>query len=262
MRNTAQRSRGPPDAAKPTFQLQQNPRRRSTAILGFGLLFDSPCVSCDNIHPALLSRPEHKVFPPDFIVTLRGLVGIHQSIYPVTPPQGIYFEALVEEAFRRIKKPVAVIQAGGRNQPRHDLLVDDRRISLKTETGLGTKADQITITKLCTTEREPWEANVLVQRAMDHLGRYDIILMFRSVWEAKAVRYQLVEISVETLRWIDKVVLETVGKRIGRQSLAADVIRDEKRVFRVHFDASDGKCSIRNLRIEHCILLEEWSVRV
>jgi len=206
-------------------------------------------------------RPEHKTFPADFLVTLRGLVGVHQSIYPVTPPQGIYFEALVEEAFRRIKKPIAVIEAGGRNQPRHDLLVDDRRISLKTETGLNTKLSQITITKLCTTEQEPWEAGVLIRRVMDHLGRYDIILMFRAVWEGEAVRYQLVEIPVETLKQIDKVVLEKVGRRKGRQSLGADVIRYGERVFRVHFDASDGKCSIRNLGIQHCILLEEWDVR-
>lgn len=202
------------------------------------------------------------VFPPDFLVTLRGLVGIHQSLYPTRPPQGIYFEALVEQAFRRIKKPVAVIEAGGRNQPRHDLLVDDRRISLKTETGIGTDPRQITITKLCTTEREPWEADVLIRRAMEHLARYDIILMFRAVWNKTAVHYQIVDIPVETLRKIDKVVLGTVGRRAGRQSLAADVIREGERVFRVHFDASDGKCSIRNLGIQHCIVLEEWDVRL
>lgn len=187
-------------------------------------------------------------------------MGVHQSIYRTTPPQGIYFEALVEEAFRRIKKPVAVIEAGGRNQPRHDLLVDNQKISLKTETGIGTHAGHITITKLCTTEREPWKAHVLIQRVMDHLARYDIILMFRALWKLKAIQYQLVEIPLETLRLIDKVTLHTVGKRKGRRSLGADVIRDGERVFRVHFDASDGKCSIRNLGIQHCVVLEEWEV--
>jgi hypothetical protein len=201
------------------------------------------------------------VFPSDFIVTLRGLVGVHQSIYPVTPPQGIYFEALVEEAFRRIKKPVAVIQAGGRNQPRHDLLVEDIRISLKTETGLGTDPKHITITKLCTTEREPWKPEVLIRRAMEHLARYDVILMFRAVWQADAIRFQLVDIPVDTLRLIEDVSVQKVGKRSGRQSLAADVIRSKERIFRLHFDASDGKCSIRNLGIQHCVMLEEWDVR-
>jgi hypothetical protein len=202
-----------------------------------------------------------RIFTPDFIVTLRGLIGIHQSIYPQTPPQGIYFEALVEEAFRRIKKPVTIIEAGGRNQPRHDLLVEKTRISLKTETGDSTKPERITITKLCTTEREPWEAGVLVGRVMEHLARYDVVLMFRAVWEAEVIHYQLVEIPVEKLRLIGGVSLEPVGRRRGRQSLGADVVEQGEKIFRVHFDASDGKCSVRGLGMGHCVLLEAWDVR-
>lgn len=162
--------------------------------------------------------PNHHrhVFTADFIVTHRGLIGIHQSIYPETPPQGIYFEALVEEAFKRIRKPVTVIEPGGRNQPRHDLLVENVRISLKTETGDSTKLDQITITKLCTTEREPWEACVLVGRVMEHLSRYDVILMFRALWSIQAIQYQLVEIPVEKLRLIAAANVEPVGHRTGR----------------------------------------------
>jgi len=116
-----------------------------------------------------VSEIENAVFPPEFIVTLRGLVGFHQTLYRTTPPQGIYFESLVEEAYRRIKKPVSVIEAGGANQPRHDLLVDNHKLSLKTETGAGTKANLITITKLCTTEKEPWEPSDLIQRVMAQL---------------------------------------------------------------------------------------------
>jgi Type II site-specific deoxyribonuclease len=201
------------------------------------------------------------IFTPDFIVTLRGLIGVHQSIYPKTPPQGIYFEALVEEAFRRIKKPVTVIEPGGRNQPRHDLLVEDARISLKTETGDSTRLEQITITKLCTTEREPWESSVLLERVMEHLSRYDVIFMFRAVWKPQDIHYQLVEIPVERLRMIAEAKLEPVGHRVGRQSLGADVKDQGQKIFRVHFDASDGKCSIRGLSIGQCVVLEEWDVR-
>jgi len=208
-----------------------------------------------------MSSTHRRIFTPDFIVTLRGLIGVHQSIYPRTPPQGIYFEALVEEAFRRIKKPVTIIEAGGKNQPRHDLLVEKTRISLKTETGDNTKPERITITKLCTTEREPWEAGVLVGRVMEHLARYDLVLMFRAVWEPDVIRYQLVEVPVEKLRLIGKVTLEPVGHREGRQSLGADVMERGEKIFRVHFDASDGKCSVRGLGVEHCVLLEAWDVR-
>ena len=208
-----------------------------------------------------MTTKEHKLFPPDFRVTLRGLVGVHQSIYPLIPPQGIYFESLVEEAFRRIKKPFDIVKAGGRNQPRHDLLVENTRISIKTETGNNTKPKQITITKLCTTEREPWEPKVLIGRVMEHLSRYDVILMFRAVWTPKAIQYQLVEIPVEILKRIGDITLEPVGSRRGRRSLGTDVLWDGEKVFRVHFDASDGKCSVRGLDLQYCEILEEWDVR-
>jgi hypothetical protein len=45
----------------------------------------------------------------------------------------------VEKAFKIAKKPFTPIQPTGRNQATHDLLVEDKRIPLKTETGAGTE---------------------------------------------------------------------------------------------------------------------------
>jgi Type II site-specific deoxyribonuclease len=198
------------------------------------------------------------MFGPGFLEFLKTYVDVHHSIYPTVPPQGIYFEALVEKTFRAINKPLTVIKAGGVNQPRYDILFEGHRISLKTETGLGTKRDLINVTKLCTTEREPWDAGTLKARAIEHLGRYDIILMLRAVWEPATMRYQLVEIPVSLLRLLGDCEPTPVGRRPGRRSLGADVVRGGKVVFRVHFDGSDGKCQIRNLRVEDCKLLLEW----
>ncbi|MBI3697865.1 MAG: hypothetical protein HY238_23915 [Acidobacteria bacterium] len=192
------------------------------------------------------------VFQPDFLIAIRALVNVHHSLYPRVPPQGIYFEALVEQAFRWIKKPFTVIKGTGRNQPSHDLLVEDKKISLKTETGVGTGSKLISITKLCTTEREPWTPEVLIQRALEHLGRYDIILMLRAVWKPPLIHYQLLEIPVENLKLIHRAELHLVGKRKGRQSLGADVLGDGEVIFHVHFDGSDGKCQIRNLPVGNC----------
>ena len=90
-------------------------------------------------------------------------------------------------------------------------------------------------------------------------GRYEIILMFRALWETGQIRYQLVDIPVYVLRQIDTVILEAAGKG---QSLGADVMHEGERIFHIHFDASDRKCSIRNLGIQHCVILEEWDVEV
>jgi Type II site-specific deoxyribonuclease len=198
------------------------------------------------------------LFSPDFLLALKAFVDVHHSIYPKVPPQGIYFEALVERAFQAIKKPITFIQAGGANQPRHDLQVDSTRISLKTETGLGTKRELIAITKLCTTEREPWDADTLKRRVVEHLSRYHTILMLRAIWEPETMRYQLVEIPVEMLRLIEGCKPAPVGRRKGRQSLGAPVYREGNVAFRVHFDGSDGKCQVRGLRVADCTLLLEW----
>lgn len=201
-------------------------------------------------------------FPADFLIAIRALVNVHHSIYPRVPPQGVYFEALVEEAFRRIKKPFALIEATARNQPRHDLLVEGTRISLKTETGIGTDPERIAITKLCTTEREPWAPAVLIERVLEHLGRYDVILMLRAVWEPPLIHYQLLEIPIETLRLIRTAEVRPVGRRRGRGSLGADVWRGETKLFHVHFDGSDGKCQIRDLRVQDCIMLQAWDLEI
>jgi len=198
------------------------------------------------------------VFDIAFLTFLKTFVDVHHSIYPTVPPQGIYFEALVERTFRAIHKPLTVITSGGVNQPRYDVQIEGHRISLKTETGLGTKLDLINITKLCTAEREPWDAETLKARAIEHLARYDVILMLRAVWSADLVRYQLVDIPVALLRLLANSEPAPVGRRTGRRSLGADVLHEDRVAFHVHFDGSDGKCQIRGLRLEYCKLLLEW----
>jgi restriction endonuclease SmaI-like protein len=197
------------------------------------------------------------IFDRGFLLALRSLIAVHHSIYPEIPPQGIYFESLVEKALRDINKPFTVIP-GARNQPTHDLLVGGVRLSIKTETGKGTRPNFITITKLSTMEREPWDRESLVSRMVTHLSGYDVILLLRAIWTLPLLHYQLVEVPVSLLKLMATAEFEKAGRRAGRQSLGADVCKKDAVAFHVHFDASDGKCSIRNLRLELCATLLEW----
>ena len=202
------------------------------------------------------------IFEDGFLLAIKTLVNVHHSIYPRIPPQGIYFENLVAQAFNRTRKPYTIIQGSTPNLAGHDLLVEDKKISLKTETGVGTKLEKISITKLCTTERQPWDAPTLIGRVLKHLSRYDLILMLRAVWRLPLVRYQLLEIPIDSLRLIGTSNVVAVGQREGRQSLGADVILDGEVLFHVHFDGSDGKCSVRGLRVSNCVLLQEWDIKI
>ncbi len=201
------------------------------------------------------------IFTPRFLEGLQKLVDHHHFIYPKIPPQGIYFEALVERAFKQVRQPATWVKPTTRNAPRDDLLVGNVRLSLKTETGSGTNPDFIQITKLLTTEKKPWTAESLIDRALQHLSRYDCILMLRAIWELPVIHYQVVDIPISLLRLIKGAQLMPVGKLTDRQSLGADVYQQGRKIFHVHFDGSDGKCQIRGLAIADCQLLFAWDIQ-
>ncbi len=199
------------------------------------------------------------LFTPDFQQNLKSLIGAHHSLYPELPPQGIFFESLVRRAFTASGWKDVEVVASTPNSPQHDLLVGKVRISLKTETGSGTDPGLISITKLCTTEREPWDSATLIRHALDHLSRYDHILMLRAIRRKQGViQYQLLEVPIPLLALMKNMTAEPVGRRSGRRSLGADVYDEGERVFHVHFDGADGKCQIRRLLLSRCRMLLGW----
>ena len=204
----------------------------------------------------------HILFSHEFLITLRSLVGVHHSIYPRIPPHGIYFECLVEQAFKQVRIPFTRVEPSTPNSPKHDLIVGEDRISLKTETGKGTRRDSISITKLCTTEREPWDAETLVENALSHLSRYEHMLMLRAVWDDPVIHYHLVDVPIVLLRRISETEIQRVGRRKGRRSMAGDVFDDSGKVFHVHFDGADGKCQIQRLQLRCCNVLLEWDLQL
>lgn len=200
-----------------------------------------------------------EVFDEEFSSMVRALITAHHRIYPALPPQGIFFEALISQAYHELGWQPELVTASAPNNPGHDLLVLDQRISVKTETGRNTRSDLIHLTKLCTTEREPWEPRTLVDRVLSHLSRYDRLLMLRAIWPGDQIRYQLLEIPIPLLRTMDSANIQPVGRRPRRQSLGGDVQDAAGIAFHVHFDGSDGKCQIRNLPVARCRMLSEWA---
>ena len=202
---------------------------------------------------------EHPLFTARFVEALRALVERHHSIYPRIPPQGIFFESLVERAFLAVGWPRNQVIPTAPNSPSHDLTVGATKISVKSETGLGTKPTRISITKLCTTETGEWTSEALIRHALNHLARYDYILMLRAMLSpGVAYHYQLLDVPLDLLRRIDGLTAQPVGTRPGRRSLGMDVPGDGGVSFHVHFDGADGKCQIQRLQVERCRMLLEW----
>lgn len=199
------------------------------------------------------------IFSAHFLDALQSLIKQHHLVYPRIPPQGIFFESLVERSFKNTSVPFERIEPTARNAPKHDLVVGKSRLSIKSETGLGTRRDSIHITKLCTTEKDPWEARALTRHVLDHLSRYDLMLSLRAVWNDPVIEYQLVDIPIKLLKKIGGAGLVEVGKARARRSLAAEIVDGAGgSLFRVYFDGTDGKCQIQRLRVDACEILMSW----
>ncbi len=80
---------------------------------------------------------EHPLFTARFVEALRSLVERHHSIYPRIPPQGIFFESLVERAFLAVGWPRNQVIPTAPNSPSHDLTVGATKISVKRRDGVG-----------------------------------------------------------------------------------------------------------------------------
>lgn len=207
--------------------------------------------------------PSAVLFSQDFIAKLREWIATHHTVYPHLPPQGIYFESLVERAFLHTGWPRDQVILTHPNSPRADITVGETRLSLKTETGNVTRRRLISITKLCTTETGEWTSQALIRHALNHLSRYEGVLMLRAIWEREnVIDYQLVEIPLDLLRKMQGSTALPVGRRKGRRSLGFDVTEGNDILFHIHFDGADGKCQLRNLRVDRCVMLGEWEQAV
>ena len=192
------------------------------------------------------------LFSAKFIERLRYWIGAHHALYPRVPPQGIYFESLVERSFLEADWPRAQVVLENPNSPKADIKVGNTRLSLKTETGRITRRGSISITKLCTTETGDWASTALIEHAISHLSRCRN-LMLRAVWGTSDIDYQLVDIPVTLLQKMRAGEALPVGKRPNRQSLGFDVVEGNEVLFHVHFDAYgtwplSRKCSSRQPR--------------
>jgi hypothetical protein len=82
--------------------------------------------------------------------------------------------------------------------------------------------------------------------------------MLRALWDTEHIDYQLVDVPISLLRKMRECEAIPVGKRRGRQSLGFDVSENGETLFHVHFDGADGKCQVRNLLVDRCVMLAEW----
>ena len=198
---------------------------------------------------------EHPLFTTRFVGAIHTLVERHHSIYPRIPPQGIFFESLVERAFLAVGWPRNQVIPTAPNSPSHDLTVGAAKIAVKTGNRAGHEADSYQHHEAL------YDRNRRMGLGSAYPPRVEPFGTVRPHSDAPPCyryHYQLLEIPLDLLRRIDGLTAQKVGTREGRRSLGMDVLGEGGVLFHVHFDGADGKCQIQRLRVENCRMLLEW----
>ncbi len=151
--------------------------------------------------------------------------------------------------------------------PGADVIVDGEAFSLKTEGSKDIREKKITISKLmearwireCKTSRD--FALETTTRVVDHLNRYERILILRSFdLSENFVRYDLAEIPLSLLLRIGKLTANDFTPRTKSGGSSAPVKHNGMQAFTLRLDGSVEKVTISNLRIDLCIKHGSWTI--
>lgn len=175
------------------------------------------------------------------------------------------FEYIFRDALRYAGKTAEITFSNV--HPGADLLVDEARISLKTEASKNIRQEKITISKFMEAR---WirdqDAFGLAQLASDklreHLASYDRIFMLRAFnLNRNQVRYELVEIPHALLSLASRIQADDIKPSLGRSGGGRITIwQNGREAFTLRLDGSVEKVTITNLLVDLCTIHGTWCI--
>jgi hypothetical protein len=150
-----------------------------------------------------------------------------------------------------------------------DLVIGGKTsVSLKTEAARGIRGDRITISKLmesawtkdCRTAADFLQT---IPRILAHLASYDRIFVLRAFGRLSSqgtIRYELWEIPRGLLERVSEIKESHFSRLTGAFGTTATVYVDEKAAFKLVFDGSDQKITLRGLLTDLCVWHGSWTI--
>jgi Type II site-specific deoxyribonuclease len=215
--------------------------------------------------PVGIERESSDIVDNAFAKTLANFLLLHHAIHE---------EPLNKAAFEYVLRGCAT--AGGHSAVLNtrqgtatwDVLLDDQRLSLKTEAARGMSRDVLKIEKLmearwirdCT---NPAKCAAAVRREVPaHMSGYDRIFVLRAFRLAgDRIRYEIVEPPKDILvAALSDIGVSAFTKEGKKESYGANVVApDGSRVFRILLDSSVEKVRLW-FRTDHCIRHGAWTL--
>lgn len=175
------------------------------------------------------------------------------------------FEYMFRDALRNDGKNAYITTSDV--HPGADLIVDETRISLKTEASKNIRESKITISKFMEARwiREQDSvglARLASDRLREHLAGYDRIVMLRAFNTSRnEVKYELIEIPHNLLSLASSLQPNDITLSVGRSGGGrTTIVRNNREVFTLRFDGSVEKVTITNLPIDLCMSHATWNI--
>lgn len=149
----------------------------------------------------------------------------------------------------------------------HDAIIDNKKISLKTQADKNLKIDKIWISKFMELGKGQWGDNPddlkeLLSLYLAHLTNYDKIFTLRALKRGPIRwKYELVEIPKSLLQLANngKLEMKLNSKQFPKPGYCYVKNKSGKMLYKLYFDGGgERKLQIKDLLKENCIIHASW----
>jgi len=152
----------------------------------------------------------------------------------------------------------------------HDILINERRVSLKTQADKGIKPNKIWISKFMELGKGVWgdkQEDLIGLRKLflEHLNQYDRIFILRALKKSPDWQYELVEIPKMLLKRASQGTLKMMHESKQFPKPGYCYVNDQagKETFKLYFDGGrENKLQIKDLDKSSCILHAKWEFHI
>jgi len=145
----------------------------------------------------------------------------------------------------------------------YDIIINGKRVSLKTQADKSIKRDSIHISKFMELGKGAWDLKEQLQRFIEHMNDYQRIFSLRCFTLPDSFEYELVEIPMDLLKEAIHGDLYMMDKSTQDPKPGYCDVKDGDGVikFRLYFDAgTERKLQIKNLKTKYCKIHAFWTL--
>lgn len=177
------------------------------------------------------------------------------------------FEYVLEKVLKMSGYEATLAPRGNRG---HDITINGKTVSLKTQADRNIRADRIWISKFMEMGRGDWSDNpeqLVGLRAMflEHMHQYDRIITLRALSRDPDWHYELVEIPKTLMQEAETGELRMMDNSRQMPKPGYCYVRDAGGVekFQLYFDGgTERKLQVKNLMKVHCVVHGTWKFTI